>query len=1050
MSDQRRTAAGPTPLEELAGQLRSQIAGEVRTGLGDRALYSTDASNYQRYPVAIVTPRTASDVEATLAWARRYGYPILPRGCGTSLAGQGCNAAVVLDFSRHMRRILDLNAGRRRARVEPGVICDQLRDAAAAHGLTFAPDPATHSHCTLGGMIGNNACGAHSVMGGKTVDNVEALEILTADGLRMRVGPMSEDLLDAAIAAGGRTGAIYARLRNLRDRYAALIRARFPRIPRRVSGFNLDELLPENGFHLARALVGSEGACVTVLDAVVRLLPFPAARSLAVIGFENVYAAAAAVPALLEHQPLALEGFDDELAQNVRKRGQGAKLGVLPAGAGWLLVELGGETLAEAEERAQRLANTMEGRAVRGIRVYSDAPRQQRVWEIRESGLGASARVPGEPDTWPGWEDSAVAPEKLPEYLRELAALKQEFGYKGALYGHFGQGCVHSRMSFRFHTQAEVAQFRRFMESAADLAVRYGGSLSGEHGDGQARGELLERMYGRELVEAFAEFKAIWDPEGAMNPGMVAHPYRLDEDLRFGPGFQPMQAATRMHFPEDQDQFARAVARCVGVGKCRRPDTGAMCPSYQATQEERHSTRGRARLLLEMLQPGRLEGAGWRSEEVRDALDLCLACKACKSECPTQVDMAAYKAEFLSRYYAGRRRPLPAYLFGWVDQWARLGSLAPGMVNRLLRSPTLGPALKHLAGVAAERRPPQLARQSLQAGLQAEKSRRRAAQGEIERQAEGSPGGEETHAREVILWPDTFTNYFEPGIGMAAKQALESLGWRVRVPKGHLCCGRPLYDYGWLAPARLRLQKILERLRPAIERELPLIVLEPSCLSVFKDELLRFFPDHEPARRLSRQAMSLGEFCLRQRLDLDFERYRRNPGGAAAPRRRALVHTHCHAKAGGAAAEQRCLAALGLEVAEMQTGCCGMAGGFGFERSHFAVSQTVAAQRLLPAVEAAEAGTLLVSDGFSCRQQVAQNLPRRMLHTAEAIDLRLRELRGERLAEPYPETSADTARNQDGGRRPKRRAWLPLALAGIGLGAAIALCLLNGNDDSKK
>ncbi len=1024
-------SAEHTPLAVLSRQLQKQLEGEVRIGTGDRALYSTDASNYQRYPIAIVTPRSAADVEAVLAWARRYGFAILPRGGGTSLAGQGCNTAVVLDFSRHMRAILELDPRRRLARVEPGVICDQLRNRAAEYGLTFAPDPATHAYCTLGGMIGNNSCGAHSVLGGKMADNLEALEVITADGLRLRVGSMSELMLEDAIAAGGRWGAILSRLRALRDRYAGLIRQRFPRIPRRVSGFNLDELLPENGFHLARALVGTEGTCVTVLEATVRLLPYPPVRSLAVIGFEDVYAAAAAVPAMMRHRLLALEGFDEELAANVRKRGQGAKLGVLPAGSGWLLVETGGENLAEAEEQAHALIAALHGRAgMRGSCVYSDAERQRKVWEIRESGLGASARVPGEPDTWPGWEDSAVAPEQLADYLRALAALKRQFGYKGALYGHFGQGCVHSRMSFRFDSREEVDKFRRFMECAADLVVRFGGSLSGEHGDGQARGELLDRMFGRELVNAFAEFKAIWDPAGVMNPGMVVDPYRLDEHLRFGPEYQSTRPQTHFHYPEDQDNFVRAVSRCVGVGKCRRPDTGAMCPSYQVTLEERHSTRGRARLLLEMLQPGRLQDAGWKSEEVREALDLCLACKACKSECPVQVDMAAYKAEFLSHYYADRWRPLSAYLLGWVDQWARLGSLAPDLANALLHTPKLGPALLRLSGLAAERIPPRIANASFQSLIRRERKL----------QAPAVILRPETMAEpEVVLWPDTFTNYFEPGIGLAAKRILELSGWRVRVPEGHFCCGRPLYDYGWLGPARRRLRGILARFRPVIERELPIIVLEPSCLSVFKDELLRFFPQYEPARKLSRLAMGLGDFCLRYRLDLDFEKlYAARRAGASVLARRAHVHTHCHSKPGASAAERRCLAALGLEVEEMNTGCCGMAGGFGFEQEHFEVSQALAAQRLLPAAKAAGAGTFLISDGFSCRQQVRQNMSRRMVHTAVAMDLRLQELRGELLSEPYPEFSAET-RTSEAAARKRRKRWLPLALLGLGLAAGALL-----------
>ena len=646
----------------LERALQRAVRGDVRFSNGDRALYATDGSNYRQVPIGVVVPRDANDVAQAVAIARAFDAPILPRGCGTSLAGQCCNVAVVLDMSRYMNGVLDVDADRRTGIVQPGAILDSLRDAAERHHLTFAPDPATHTHCTIGGMIGNNSCGVHSVMGGKTVDNIIELEVLTYDGVRMRVGQTSDAELSAIIAEGGRRGDIYHRLRVLRDRYAPLIRERYPDIPRRVSGYNLQSLLPEYGFDVAKALVGSEGTCVVVLEAKTRLVESPTARSLVVLGYPDIYSAADHVPSIMQHGPIALEGVDGVLIDDMKKKGQHPKnVQLLPDGNGWLLVEFGGQTKAESDARARDLVDELAHRpGAPSAKLFDDEAEERMLWSIRESALGATARVPDTPDTWPGWEDSAVAPERLGDYLRELRKLLDAHGYGCSLYGHFGQGCVHTRIDFDLVTASGIAEYRRFMDEATDLVVSYGGSLSGEHGDGQARAEYLPKMFGEELVEAFREFKAIWDPPGRMNPGKVVDSYRIDENLRVGAYYNPPQPATQFQFPDDDGSFSRAALRCVGVGKCRRPDPdgGTMCPSFIATGEEQHSTRGRARLLFEMLEGDPLQ-AGWRESAVHDALDLCLACKGCKNDCPVNVDMATYKAEFLSHYYARRLRPPP-------------------------------------------------------------------------------------------------------------------------------------------------------------------------------------------------------------------------------------------------------------------------------------------------------------------------------------------------------------------------------------------------------
>ncbi|NTU78017.1 MAG: FAD-binding oxidoreductase, partial [Chloroflexales bacterium] len=682
-------APGEVDAARLERRLRAAVRGEVRFDNGSRALYAADASNYRETPIGVVIPRDVDDVVAAVALAREAGAPVLPRGCGTSLAGQCCNVALVLDCSKHLTQILEVDPERKRARVRPGVIRDQLVAATAPHGLTFGPDTSTHKYATMGGMIGNNSCGVRSVLaafegtGARTSDNLESLEVLTYDGLRLRVGPTGDDELAQIIRAGGRRGEIYGNLKALRDRYADHIRRGIPNIPRRVSGYNLDDLLPERGFNVARALVGSEGTLVTILEAEVILVPSPPARVLLVLGYASVYEAGHHVPEVMGHRPSGCEGIHAELIDYMRtKQLHIGDVDLLPEGGGWLLVEFGGQSVDEARGKAEDLMHDLRGTPnAPHMKLFTDAAQQAKIWEIRESGLGATAFVPNEHDTWPGWEDSAVAPEKVGDYLHDLRNLFGTYGYDASLYGHFGQGCIHTRINFDLRTADGIAKYQRFTREAAELVVgKYGGSLSGEHGDGQARADLLEVMYGHELIDAFHEFKAIWDPEWKMNPGKVVDPNRRTANLRLGTDYEPWVPETYFQFPEDRGSFARATLRCVGVGKCRRHEGGTMCPSFQVLHEEEHTTRGRAHLLFEMLQ-GDTIPQRWHNEPAKEALDLCLACKGCKGECPVQVDMATYKAEFLAHYYAGRLRPRQAYAFGLIFYWARLAALVPQLAN---------------------------------------------------------------------------------------------------------------------------------------------------------------------------------------------------------------------------------------------------------------------------------------------------------------------------------------------------------------------------------
>ncbi|MBV8608084.1 MAG: FAD-binding oxidoreductase, partial [Singulisphaera sp.] len=587
----------------LAAELRTKIRGEVRFDRGSRALYATDGSNYRQVPIGVVIPDDVDDVIATVATCRAFGAPLLSRGCGTSLTGGCCNVAVVMDFSKRMHHVLWVDPDKRLARVQPGTVLDILRGAAEKHHLTFAPDPSTHNHCTLGGMMGNNSCGVHSIMGlgtGRTSDQVDELDILLYDGARMTVGATGEDELERIIRAGGRKGEIYARLKSLRDRYADLIRQRYPKdLPRRVSGYNLDDLLPERGFHVARALVGTEGTCVTILEAQLHLVPSPSHRSVLVLGYPDVYSAGDHITEVMQYGPIGLEGLDNILVEDMKKKGiHPHDITLLPKGGGWLLVEFGAETKEESDDKARRLMDHLKRTGhPPSMKLFDNEEEEQHLWKVRESGLGATARIPGEKDAWEGWEDSAVPPERVGPYLRDLRKLFRKYGYNCALYGHFGQGCIHTRIDFELKTAEGVAHFRAFLNEAADLVVSHGGSISGEHGDGQSKAALLPKIFGPELVEAFREFKAIWDPDNKMNPHKVVDPYLPGENLRLGPHYHPPQVPTHFKFLDDHGSFSYATERCVGVGECRKEESGTMCPSYMVTKEEMHSTRGRAHLL---------------------------------------------------------------------------------------------------------------------------------------------------------------------------------------------------------------------------------------------------------------------------------------------------------------------------------------------------------------------------------------------------------------------------------------------------------------------
>jgi len=943
-------------IDALRGELRRSIDGEVRFDGASLALYSTDASNYRRLPVGVVIPRHEGDVVKTVALARENGIPLLPRGGGTALAGQTTNTALVLDLSKYMNRMLQVDPERRRAIVQPGLVQAHLNAQVAQHGLFFAPDPATKDRCTLGGMIGNNSCGAHSAAYGKTVDNVAWIDALLYDGTRLILG---EEGAAPSAKTEGRAAELQGQLRALATRYGDSIRQRYPKIPRRVSGYNLDQLLAENRFNLARAMVGSEGTLAVVLAAEVHLVPRPNKLAMVVLGFDDVFVAADQTPWLLGHRPEALEGFDHKLPDFARAKGMAA-VRLLPAGKAFLVLELGGDTDEAVLSRAHAVKRQAEGVAqCSGVAILPDGADQRAVWGIRESGLGAGALIPGHPRTWPGAEDCAVPPARLGDFLRRLVALLSRYDLAAATYyGHFGEGCVHCRINFDFFTVEGIARFRAAMVEIGDLVAEFGGSLSGEHGDGLARSELLPKMFGAELIGAFREFKEIFDPNHRMNPGVIVDPEPLDAHLRIGASYKPEPVRTRFDFSAEGG-LAGAALKCVGIGKCRKTDAGVMCPSYMATREETYSTRGRARLLFEALTGGPLAG-GFTDQALYDSLELCLSCKACKTECPAGVDMAAYKAEFMANYYASHWRSPQARFFGRIHEVARLAALAPGAANLSSRGGP-GATVRRLLRIHPERQLPRFASRTFRDWFKDREPRN-------------------PQAQEVLLFPDTFSNFFEPEVAIAATEVLERAGFRVVIPARDLCCGRPLYDQGMLDAARRRLLGVIEAISPFVERGISVVGLEPSCLLTFRDELPGLFPRVSSVGRLAENSLLLDEFLAAKAPGFA-------PPALAGP---ALVHGHCHRQAiAGMGGEVSLLKrAPGLAIHVPDAGCCGMAGAFGYDTGRFGVSRTIGERVLLPAIRASAPDTLIVADGFACRSQIRQFCAdRRPLHLAQVLNL---------------------------------------------------------------
>ncbi len=937
----------------LAAMLSPEGVADVHVDGTRRAAYSSDASLYRVRPMAVVCPRGADEVAAVLDVCRREAVPITARGAGTSVAGNAVGAGVVLDFSRHMNRVLSVDADSHTAVVQPGTVQAALQAAAAPHLMRFGPDPSTSTRCTIGGMIGNNACGSRTLGYGRTSDNVTRLRVLTGAG---------QDLTLTSAVGGAATGSpetspALTDLRRIAQSGLATIRTEFAQFGRQVSGYALEHLLPENQFDVARMLVGSEGTLALATEATVRLVTEPKNRVLVVLGYPNIAAAGDAAPAVLGFAPTACEGIDSRIVDVVRDRRGPSAVPPLPAGAAWLFVEVVGDTLPDAVATAESVGR---GCGATDSLVVTDPGRAAKLWRIRADGAGLAGRSPAGLPAHAGWEDAAVPPARLGDYLRDFDALMTDFGLTGLPYGHFGDGCLHVRIDFPLTASNGSAIFREFLFAAATLVANYGGSLSGEHGDGRARSELLPVMYSADALALFAAVKNVFDPQNILNPGVIVDPRPLDADLRI-PAAPIVRRNLALAYHQDGGDFTQAVHRCTGVGKCRADNTAAgevMCPSYLATRDEKDSTRGRARVLQEMINATDV-GSGWRSPEVHQALDLCLSCKGCASDCPTGVDMAAFKSEVLHQSYSGRIRPPAHYSLGWLPRWAKMASKAPRTINAALRIPGLGSFAVSSAGVDRRRTIPPFAGQTFRAWFDATGDTR------------------PTIGEPVTVFVDSFTNYFTPEVGVATVRVLEAAGYRPLLTAKQQCCALTWISTGQLGAAKKILGRTVDALADSASAGVPIVGMEPSCTGVLRSDAVELV-NTEAARRVADTTRTLAELIT----DRGWE-----PPSLSGQRIVAQPHCHHHAVMGWSA-DAALLSRAGAQVTRLG-GCCGLAGNFGVEKGHYEVSVAVAQQQLIPAVENADAATTILADGYSCRTQLSDLTSRKGQHLAQLLAARL-------------------------------------------------------------
>ncbi len=954
-------------LADLASELQGQVEGDVRLDRHARLLYATDASIYQMEPIGVVLPRSAHDVAAVVRTASRYGVPVLPRGGGTSLAGGTVNHALVLDFSKYMNSVVEVQPEERWARVQPGLVVNHLSQAVAGYGLQYAPDPVTSNRATIGGGIGTNSCGAHSVIYGKTLDHILGVDVVLSDGSNARFGALAGDDLARKLEDDSLEGKLYREVQAIANTHREEVARRFPKILRRVSGYNLDEFSAGGPMDLTKMVVGSEGTLTVVTEAKVNLVPVPSYRGVAAVHFSGLIEAMEATVAILRHSPSAVELVGSMILRRCREAlGFRHLLGFVEGEpACLLLVEFYGETEAEAAARLEELRQDLTRRGLGYATVVTTDPaRQRQMWELRRAGLGLVMSVRGDAKPLPFVEDTAVSPEKLPEYVARFEKIVGRYATETAYYGHASTGCLHIRPMVNIRRQEGLTIMERMAEEVADLVLELGGSLSGEHGDGIVRGVFTEKMFGPELFGAFRELKRAFDPDALLNPGKILDTPALMENLRLSPDTLRIEPGTVMDFSADGG-FVSAVELCNGQGACRKLE-GTMCPSYMVTREEEHSTRGRAN-LLRMVLSGVLPASELTGNRLHQALDLCVECKGCKAECPSGVDMAKLKAEVLTKYHQAHGVPLRSRLFAHIAFLGRLGSATAPLSNWAIKLPPLRWLLHRVLGIHRSRPLPPFARQAFSSWFRARYTTPTTA---------ASRG-------EVVLFNDTHVEYFQPNVGKAAVQVLEALGFEVTLVGRKRCCGRPLVSKGMLNEAKAWARQNVDALLPYAQRGVPIVGVEPSCLLTFRDEYPDLLRD-EASRAVASQAYLLDELVDQVAGE--------DPSVASAFRDDVtadiLVHGHCHQKAlADMDATLRALRLVPGYTAELvDAGCCGMAGAFGFEVEHYELSRAMGAHKLFPALEAPAARDRQVAvTGVSCHQQVSHFTSHRPRHVAELL-----------------------------------------------------------------
>ena len=958
--------ANASDTQQLVEELTSHVQGEVRFDKMSRALWSTDASIYQIEPVGVVLPKSNDDVIAVLETAHKYGVSVLPRGGGTSLAGQTVGESIILDFSRYMRDVVEINADEGWVRTQPGIILDELNQILAPHNVLFAPDPSTSSRGNVGGALGNNSCGAHSIMWGKTVDNVHELDVILSNGDTATFGQLTGDSLEAKMRGSAFEGDIYRSLFEIGEANRDEVLSRYPKIQRRVSGYNLDEFVGGNNFNMARFVVGSEGTLVTITEAKLRVVPTPKYKGLAVLHCLELIESMEATVAALDLDPSAIELIGSMIIRQAQSNLAYSRITDFIEGQPEALLAI--ELVADSENELEHKFNLLKAKMTGGGWGYSlvwmtDSSDQEKVWDVRKAGLGLMMNVPGDAKPLPFVEDTAVSPNVLPEFVRRFDSIVRKHGTEAGYYGHASVGCLHIRPLINLKNQEGIDRMVAISDEISDLVLEFGGSMSGEHGDGLVRSGYNEKMFGSQIYQAFRDVKTTFDPKRIMNPGKIVDSPPMTENLRYGTTYRTLSPETGFKFSEEGN-FATAIEMCNGQGACRKVHGGTMCPSYMATRDEEHSTRGRANALRAAMS-GAIPTDMLTSDRLYQVMDLCLECKACKAECPSNVDMAKLKYEFLNIYHSENGYKLNNRFFGNVDLLSKIGSFFAPISNWIMNTSLSKQVLEKTIGIDKRRHLPNFAPQTFQQWFRS-------------RDGKTIP---KTPKGLVVLFPDTTTNYNHPELGIATVNIIEKLGYKVILPDSR-CCGRPMLSNGMMSHAKSNVDFNISSIYPYIEMGAKLVGIEPSCVLGFISDFTDLASEPEKAKEISKNTMLIEDFFLYAIKKEEQFQFSNPPQG-----QKVAFHGHCHQKAlvGTTSAMEVLKTIPGVESMEIKSGCCGMAGSFGFYKDHFDISMQIGEDTLFPAIRKENEDVIIVSEGVSCRQQIQQGTKRETKHLVELL-----------------------------------------------------------------